>query len=119
MIRIFYDKATGAVQHTFSGDEQFSPKGDYIEVDTAPAGPLTCWKVVDGALVPSDDLTGAYAAIREERERLLKACDWTQLPDSPLTAAKRKQWATYRRLLREFPESVADPLNPVWPNPPA
>lgn len=119
MIRIFYDKATGAVQHTFSGDEQFSPKGDYIEVDTAPAGPLTCWKVADGALVPSGDLTGAYAAIREKRKLKLDACEWTQNADNSLSEEKRAEWRVYRKALRDFPETVADPLNPVWPNPPA
>lgn len=40
--------------------------------------------------------------IRNERHWLLSACDWTQSPDSPLTDAKKAEWATYRQQLRDF-----------------
>ena len=38
--------------------------------------------------------------MRLHRDRLLKECDWTQLPDAPVD---REAWATYRQALRDFP----------------
>jgi|GEM_PF-1511320 len=60
----------------------------------------------------------AVAAIRAQRNGLLAACDWTQMPDAPLTAAQKATWAVYRKALRDFPETC-DPMNPVWPARPA
>ena len=39
--------------------------------------------------------------LRKHRNRYLVACDWTQTPDSPLTDAKKQEWATYRQALRD------------------
>lgn len=39
---------------------------------------------------------------RAERNALLAASDWTQLPDAPLTPKKRDAWARYRQALREL-----------------
>lgn len=50
--------------------------------------------------------------LRARRDGLLFACDWTQLPDAPLTEAQRAQWRTYRQALREVPETGH------WPEPP-
>jgi hypothetical protein len=41
--------------------------------------------------------------LRKERDRRLTMCDWTQVPDSPLSAEKKAEWATYRQELRDFP----------------
>ena len=41
-----------------------------------------------------------WAAVRAERDRLLGSCDWTQMPDNPLSEALRASWATYRQALR-------------------
>lgn len=57
--------------------------------------------------------------IREQRDRLLTACDWTQGPDSQLSAAKKAEWATYRQALRDitsqttFPATVEFPTKPT------
>ena len=40
--------------------------------------------------------------LRHERDIKLKSCDWTQSPDSPLTDAKKTEWATYRQELRDM-----------------
>ncbi len=55
--------------------------------------------------------------IREQRNKLLTVCDWTQLPDSPLTDEQRELWRVYRQALRDLPETV-DLNNPVFPTPP-
>ena len=43
--------------------------------------------------------------MRHWRDILLAQSDWTQLPDSPLTDAKKTEWATYRQALRDFPST--------------
>lgn len=56
-----------------------------------------------------------WPLVRAERNRLLSACDWTQLPDVPLPT--REAWAAYRQALRDV-TSQPDPFNIVWPTPP-
>ena len=58
-----------------------------------------------------------WANIRAQRNRMIAACDWTQLSDSPLTAEKRAEWAAYRQALRDI-TNQADPFNIVWPDDP-
>lgn len=60
-----------------------------------------------------------FERLRIQRNALLTACDWTQIPDSPLTAQAKADWATYRQALRDFPETTTDPFNPEWPVPPS
>ncbi len=40
---------------------------------------------------------------RQERDRLLKESDWTQLLDSPLTKEEQEKWRVYRQQLRDMP----------------
>jgi hypothetical protein len=48
----------------------------------------------------------AMTALRTERDRRLMACDWTQLPDVPLSQTQVTQWRAYRKALRDTPERV-------------
>lgn len=63
----------------------------------------------------------AMAELRLERNARLSECDWTQLPDVPLTSAVVAQWRAYRRQLRDVPELV-ESLGwdgaVSWPTPP-
>ena len=57
--------------------------------------------------------------LRYPRDGKLQACDYTQLPDVPLTTEKRAEWVTYRQQLRDYMGTVIDPFNPpAWPVPP-
>jgi len=56
--------------------------------------------------------------VKNKRNKLLTACDWTQLPDSPLSTESKTQWATYRQLLRDVPQQSVEPENVVWPTTP-
>lgn len=56
-----------------------------------------------------------WAAIRESRNCRLKACDWTQLPDAPLTTEQVVAWQTYRQVLRDIPNTFEDPDVVEWP----
>lgn len=58
--------------------------------------------------------TIALEAIRDRRNKLLAACDWTQLPDSPLSNVAAAAWAEYRQALRDITDQ-ADPFAIEWP----
>lgn len=40
--------------------------------------------------------------IRMYRNAKLADSDWTQLPDAPLSAEKKQEWAVYRQYLRDY-----------------
>jgi len=52
---------------------------------------------------------------RIKRDRALMESDWTQLPSSPLSDAKKAEWETYRQALRDFPSVVENDLEAVFP----
>ena len=56
--------------------------------------------------------------VRVNRTKLLKASDWTQGADSPLTDSKKAEWKTYRQALRDVP-TQSDPFNITWPTEPS
>ena len=55
----------------------------------------------------------------DDRNALLVDSDWTQMPDSPLTDAKKAEWATYRQALRDLPETTTDYSNVTFPTQPS
>ena len=58
----------------------------------------------------------------EKRNNKLIASDWTQLPDSPLSAEKKAEWAAYRQALRDLPINADTSLqykDIQFPTPPA
>ena len=63
----------------------------------------------------------AMADLRQRRNALLSASDWTQLPDTTLTTAEKTSWMNYRSELRNITNglttvdevnSVAFPIKP-------
>ena len=62
------------------------------------------------------DEVQSWRVLREERDRLLSATDWTQVPDAPVD---QQAWAIYRQELRDLPDNTTDPRNPVWPTRPS
>ena len=54
--------------------------------------------------------------VREDRNRRLAACDWTQLPDAPVDAAV---WAAYRQELRDVTVQDGFPWAIAWPDLPS
>lgn len=56
--------------------------------------------------------------LRSLRNSLLKDCDWTQMPDAPLSNEDKQRWATYRQELRDLPNNypnLTDINNVVFP----
>jgi hypothetical protein len=65
-------------------------------------------------LYQTNKIQGQWNSIRQERNRRLSDCDWTQVPDSP---ADKQAWITYRQQLRDLP-TQPDPFNINWPTKP-
>ena len=84
---------------------------------------------VDGSHFTGDDdakdarlLAEEWKEIREKRDILLANSDWTQGGDTPLTSAKKTEWATYRTKLRDIPKDQKDKTtyaSITWPSEPS
>lgn len=75
------------------------------------------WQVQEMSEEEKDEASLRQAAkIRDERRKLLRASDWTQLADAPVNASV---WAAYRRALRDVPEQAGFPWEITWPIEPA
>jgi hypothetical protein len=77
---------------------------------------MECAFLIDGVLcerVPEIDRALAQAKLREQRDLLLIASDWTQLPDVPLSS--KQAWAHYRQALRDLTTQPGFPLTVTWP----
>jgi hypothetical protein len=57
--------------------------------------------------------------MRWHRNAFLNNSDWTQMPDSPLTAEQKEAWATYRQALRDFPATWVPAETAEFPEVPA
>jgi hypothetical protein len=53
--------------------------------------------------------------VRNERDRLLANCDWTQVAD---TKVNKEAWAIYRQALRDLPDQAGFPFDVVYPDAP-
>lgn len=74
------------------------------------------WQVVTVSQQELDSRTAAEAvAVRQERNKRLAVCDWTQLADA---SVDNLQWAIYRQALRDVPQQAGFPWEVVWPTAP-
>lgn len=65
--------------------------------------------IINGEAVARTD--NILEILRLKRDALLTESDWTQVNDSPLTDAKKTEWATYRQELRDLPSSHQSTTN--------
>ena len=69
--------------------------------------------IVNGEVVSKPEPTNAeknvaaLEELREMRNSALQWCDWTQVPDSPLSSEQRSEWQMYRQQLRDLPNDYA------------
>ena len=56
-----------------------------------------------------------FLELRRDRDDILAASDWTQVPDAPVD---QQAWAAYRQALRDLPANTTDPRNVAWPEKP-
>jgi len=105
-----------AVLNAIRPGAQWSLNGnDYAGLTWLDDSPKPTKKTLDEAW-PDVERALAWKAIRAERDRMLDASDWTQLPDAPVDAAA---WATYRQQLRDLPQNYILPDDVEWPEEPA
>ncbi len=71
------------------------------------------------AIQMTEDADKDLTQIRVSRDQRLAISDWTQGLDSPLTDAKKTEWATYRQELRDYPATASKVSEfGSWPTPP-
>ena len=72
----------------------------------------------DLQIIEDETLIAAMDILRSSRNAKLRECDWTQLPDSPLSSEQKTEWINYRQELRDLPANTEDPKTPNWPTEP-
>jgi len=75
-------------------------------------------KVWEDARTDQQKYNQASTQVLAQRNSLLYASDWTQIPGNPLTTQIQQEWATYRQSLRDIPTQTGYPFNVVWPTAP-
>ena len=77
---------------------------------------LQTWQVTAASAEEiAERLQNKEAEVRQQRNELLSACDWTQLPDSP---TDHEAWAAYRQELRDVTAQEGFPWDVTWPESP-
>ena len=75
------------------------------------------WESVDASETEIENrIQQKWAEVREHRTELLKECDWTVLPDSPV-GDRLNDWILYRQELRNI-TNQHNPFNIIWPTQP-
>lgn len=87
---------------TVNGPVPFTPEEE-AEWDAAEAG------------LPNLQTQIIANEVRDKRNFMLAACDWTQVADASVDKAA---WATYRQALRDVPQQSGFPWNVQWPTKP-
>jgi hypothetical protein len=61
------------------------------------------------AEIAAENARNYWKELRVIRNFNLQECDWTQIPDAPLSDTQKTEWQNYRQLLRNLPENIQDP----------
>ena len=74
------------------------------------------WVEVGDAPEPVEPVGPSAAEIAiEQATAELRACDWTMLPDAPLTVGQKQAWAAYRLGLMNVKTQAGFPNSIQWP----
>jgi V8-like Glu-specific endopeptidase len=116
MTYTIYKIATGEILRIVicnNPNEQLSENEAYLEGEFSDIE----YQVVNGEAVTKQsaifDAENAAIQIRIKRNKLLTACDWTQVNDVPVATSAK--WATYRQSLRDITQQTTFPENVTWP----
>jgi hypothetical protein len=75
------------------------------------------WNQTDSTQEEIDvKIENQWEHIRVARNEILTQCDWTILPDSPVSSSI-EDWKTYRQQLRDI-TNQSNPFEVVWPTQP-
>ena len=67
---------------------------------------------------PAPTLAEEAELARARRDAYLRASDWTQVQDAPLSEGERQEWRDYRQALRDVPGQPTFPAQIEWPSGP-
>lgn len=96
-------------------DDSYICDGCVLPFDVVGMGVISDYDpAVDVRPPTQEQLDTQWDVVRQERNSLLAACDWTQLPDTP---ADKDSWAAYRQELRDV-TNQPDPFAIIWPTAP-
>lgn len=80
---------------------------------------------IEDETIAKENARDYWEELRKKRNSNLQQCDWTQIPDAPLSDTQKTEWQNYRLLLRNLPENIQDPkslvldsLHSDWPTQP-
>ena len=117
-------QATGATVYQFSmrqGVEEVDGKwftkhvlGPIFNDTTDEEGNVTTAAEHEAAYKAQKDAEQA-TAVRDDRNKRLADCDWTQVADAPVDKAA---WAAHRQALRDVTAQEGFPWNVQWPQSP-
>lgn len=82
---------------------------------TADHPEFQAWLAKGNTPLPADPVD-PWIAIREKRDQLIAASDWTMTPGATVDQA---QWSAYRQILRDLPQTYSNPEDVVWPTVPS
>ena len=102
-------------------------KGDEAVLSSDPSTFGVTWNQV---IIKYNELVSAepFKLLREERNKLIAATDWTQLKDIDLDTIRERNWKNYRQALRDLPSKSNPKLNSygdldmssvTWPDKPS
>lgn len=117
---IYYSQSSGVITRISSLPQTMLPEEAVLECnDINPANVLLTQCVENGVLAAKlpepPNYDDAVNVAIPQRNELLYASDWTQIPNNPLTAEKQQEWAVYRQELRDITIQAGYPFNIVWP----
>lgn len=69
---------------------------------------LLGWPVIND--IPAQTQEQLEYSLREQRDILLKECDWTQTVDCPLSEEIKNDWRVWRQYMRDLPNNTPRPL---------
>ena len=103
--------AAGLSPHVRGNDDEV-----WIELPTG-SSEATMQGVLDAHDATAARTAAKWAEVRRTRNQKLLACDWTDLPNSPVD--NPNGWEDYRTALRDVPQSFGTVGEIVWPTKPA
>jgi hypothetical protein len=65
------------------------------------------WKIKE-EVATDNEILAAWILFRRDRNTLLRASDWTQVSDVPMSTADRGEWKRYRQYLRDVTKLHTD-----------
>ena len=89
-------------------------KQSYDRIEWNDERPQPTWKQVEESW-NSIKLEIGLIEVRKQRDMLLSKCDWTIMPDSPLSEKDKEAYIKYRQELRDLPDNIKNIDKVKWP----